>query len=249
MAILNVIELKKTYHDSKRGDVAVIDDFSLHIERGEFVSIVGKSGSGKTTLLEMLAGLQQPDSGQIFIDDKTVLGPCQDCGMVFQEYALFPWLTVQGNMEFGPRMHGINAQRRFQIVDNLIKMVGLNAFTKHYPHEISGGMKQLVAVARALANEPKILLMDEPFAAMDTQTRENLQRELLRIWHQTRETILFVTHNIEEAVYLADRVIVMTARPGKIKQEISISLPRPRHDALRMSSQFHELEDSIRSLI
>ncbi len=249
MAILNIDGLKKIFHDSKRGDVVAIDGFNLRVERGELVAIVGKSGCGKTTLLEMLAGLQKHESGEILLDGAPVVGPCQDCGMVFQEYALFPWLTVRGNMEFGPKVRGIDTQTRHRTVENLMRMVGLGAFAEHYPHEISGGMKQLVAVARALANEPKIVLMDEPFGAMDTQTRENLQYELLRLWRQTGKTILFVTHNVEEAVFLADRIIVMTARPGKVKQEIAVPLPRPRSDAIRTSQQFHELEDKVRSLI
>lgn len=249
MPILNVVGLKKVFHDGKRGDVVAIDDFSLRIQKGEFVSIVGRSGCGKTTLLEMMAGLQEYDSGQIFVDGNLVRGPHQDCGMVFQEYALFPWLTVKGNLEFGPRVRGIDASTRRRTVENLIRMVGLHAFARHYPHEISGGMKQLVALARALANKPKIILMDEPFAAMDPQTRENMQRELLNLWHQTGETILFVTHNVEEAIFLADRIVVMTARPGKVKQEIAVTLPRPRHDALRISPRFHELEDTIRKMI
>lgn len=249
MPILNVVDLKKVFRDGKRGDVVAIDDFNLRIKKGEFVSIVGRSGCGKTTLLEMMAGLQKYDSGQIFVDGNLVSGPHQGCGMVFQEYALFPWLTVKGNLEFGPRVRGIDAPTRRRTVENLIRMVGLHAFAGHYPHEISGGMKQLVALARALANEPKIILMDEPFAAMDPQTRESMQRELLKLWRQTGETILFVTHNVEEAIFLADRVVVMTARPGKVKQEIAITLPRPRDDALRMSPRFHELEDSIRRMI
>lgn len=249
MTILEVNELNKVYHDAKRGDVIVLADFSLRVKRSEFVSIVGRSGSGKTTLLEMVAGLQNPDTGKVFIDGSLVSGPRDDCGMVFQECALFPWLNIQRNLEFGPRVRGIHSSKRQKIVQSMIELIGLEAFTRHYPHELSGGMRQLAAVARALANEPKILLMDEPFAAMDTQTRENLQRELLKIWQQTGETILFVTHNIEEAIFLADRVVVMTSRPGKVKEIISVDLPYPRQDTLRMSQRFHELEDYIRKLI
>jgi NitT/TauT family transport system ATP-binding protein len=249
MTILEVHGLNKVYHDVKRGDVAVLDNFSLQVKHSEFVSIVGRSGSGKTTLLEIVAGLQKPDTGEVFIDGSPVSGPRDDCGMVFQECALFPWLNIQRNLEFGPRVRGIDNLKRQAIVQSMIKLIGLEAFTRHYPHELSGGMRQLAAVARALANEPKILLMDEPFAAMDTQTRENLQRELLKIWQQTGETILFVTHNIEEAIFLADRVVVMTSRPGKVKEIISVDLPHPRKDSLRISQQFHELEDYIRKLI
>ncbi len=213
---------------SEEGVITALKDINLEVKPGEFLCIIGPSGCGKTTLLRMIAGLDYPTSGKIILDGKEVRGPSPDRGMVFQEFSLFPWRTVLKNVEFGLQMQGIEAAKRREIAKKYIELVGLEGFENHYPHELSGGMKQRVAIARALATEPSILLMDEPFGSVDAQTRNILQEELLQIWQQTGKTILFVTHSVDEAVYLADRVVVMSARPGRIVECMNISIKRPR---------------------
>jgi NitT/TauT family transport system ATP-binding protein/sulfonate transport system ATP-binding protein len=198
------------------------------IEKGEFVCLIGASGCGKSTLLRIIAGFETPSSGEVMVYDHPVQGPGSDRGMVFQDYALFPWMTVRENISFGPRQKGLAKARIREIADEYLNMVGLAKFADRFPSQLSGGMKQRVAIARVLANEANILLMDEPFGALDALTREQLQDELLQIWARTQVTVIFVTHSVEEATLLSDRVIVMTAGPGRIESENTISLARPR---------------------
>jgi ABC-type nitrate/sulfonate/bicarbonate transport system ATPase subunit len=208
--------------------VEALRDVNLVVGKGEFVCLIGASGCGKSTLLRIIAGFEQPTAGSVAIYDHPVTGPGSDRGMVFQDYALFPWLTVRENIAFGPRQKGIEAARVRELSDEFVSMVGLTAFADRYPSQLSGGMKQRVAIARVLANEANILLMDEPFGALDALTREQLQDELLQIWARTGVTVIFVTHSVEEATLLADRVIVMTAGPGRIENDTPIDLERPR---------------------
>lgn len=225
-----------------------IRQLDLTVRQGEFLAIVGPSGCGKSTFLDMLAGLAQPSSGEIFIDGKLITGPALDRGIVLQGYALFPWRTVRQNVEFGLEIKKIPAKDRKEISQRYIDLVGLQNFEDRYPHELSGGMKQRVAIARALAYDPEVLLMDEPFAALDAQTRETLQDELLQIWEKTKKTIVFVTHAIDEAVFLADRVAVMTANPGTLKEIVAINLPRPR-TGIRSSAEFGWIRHKIWALL
>ncbi len=225
-----------------------IRHLDLTVRQGEFLAIVGPSGCGKSTFLDMVAGLAQPSSGEIFIDGKLITGPALDRGIVMQGYALFPWRTVRKNVEFGLEIKKVPKKDRKEISQRYIELVGLSNFEDRYPHELSGGMKQRVAIARALAYDPEVLLMDEPFAAVDAQTREVLQEELLRIWEKTKKTIIFVTHGIDEAVFLADRVAVMTAHPGTIKEIVNINLPRPR-DGIRSSADFGWVRHKIWELL
>lgn len=225
-----------------------IRQLDLTVRQGEFLAIVGPSGCGKSTFLDMLAGLAHPSSGEIFIDGKLITGPALDRGIVLQGYALFPWRTVRKNVEFGLEIKKIPAKDRKEISQRYIDLVGLQNFEDRYPHELSGGMKQRVAIARALAYDPEVLLMDEPFAALDAQTRETLQDELLQIWEKTQKTIVFVTHAIDEAVFLADRVAVMTANPGTLKEIVAIDLPRPR-TGIRSSAEFGWIRHKIWALL
>jgi NitT/TauT family transport system ATP-binding protein len=199
-----------------------LEDITLDVKSGEFLTLVGPSGCGKSTLLDLLAGLAAPTSGRILLDGRPISGPARDRGMVFQQYALFPWRTAVQNVEFGLDIAGLKAKERREKARHYLDLVGLSAFAERYPHELSGGMKQRVAIARSLAYDPEILLMDEPFAALDAQTRETLQGELLRIWRRTGKTIVFITHGIDEAVVLGQRVAVMTSRPGRIKQIVDV---------------------------
>jgi ABC-type nitrate/sulfonate/bicarbonate transport system ATPase subunit len=201
---------------------------------------VGPSGCGKSTLLRVVAGLIRPDSGTVLLDGEPITGPGADRGMVFQTYTLFPWLTVQGNVEYGPRLKGMPAAERAGIAREHLAAVGLTGFENSYPRELSGGMMQRVAIARALANQPKVLLMDEPFGALDAQTRSIMQEMLVTLWQQTPITILFITHDIDEAIFLSDRVYVMTARPGRVKQMLNIPLPRPRTLEMETTPEFIE---------
>lgn len=232
-------------------DLVALKEIDLAVERGEFLSVVGPSGCGKSTLLDIIAGLASPSSGSVYIDGRKIEGPALDRGIVFQGYALFPWRTVRGNIEFGLEIkNGASKKERSEIAQHYISLVGLDGFEDRYPHELSGGMKQRVAIARSLAYEPDVLLMDEPFAAVDAQTREILQAELLRIWEETRKTIIFVTHSIEEAVFLSDRVAIMTARPGKIKTAIDVPLPRPReNNDIRASCEFNQVRHAVWELL
>ncbi len=210
--------------------VQALSDINFSVEEGEFICVIGPSGCGKSTLISLIAGLEFPDSGQVFVDSKAVEGPSPDRLVVFQEAALFPWLTVLGNVEFGLKIAGVAEEERRTRALDVIKMVHLSKFINAHPHELSGGMKQRAAIARTLVMDPKILLMDEPFAALDAQTRQMLMEELQEIWQRTKKTVLFVTHNVREATFLSDRVFEITARPGTIKHEYPITLPRPRRE-------------------
>jgi nitrate ABC transporter ATP-binding subunit len=209
-------------------EVEALAPVDLAIPRGEFVCMIGASGCGKSTLLRIIAGFEEPTTGEVAIDGKPVTGPGSDRGMVFQDYALFPWMTVRQNISFGPRQRHLAREEIEKTTDEFIRMVGLERFADRYPNQLSGGMKQRVAIARVLANNANILLMDEPFGALDALTREQLQNELLQIWKRTGLTTIFVTHSVEEAVLLADRVLVMSAGPGKIDSDFRIDLARPR---------------------
>jgi NitT/TauT family transport system ATP-binding protein len=238
--------------------VVAVDRLSLDIRAGEFLAIVGPSGCGKTTVLNMLAGLDRPSAGTMTLNGRPIDGPGAERGVMFQDYALFPWRTVRGNVEFGliygPAGQGLSAAARDERVTRIIELVGLNGSEGKYPHQLSGGMRQRVALARLMANEPEILLMDEPLAALDAQTRIILQDELLRIWGQDRpaserRTVVFITHAIDEAVFLADRIVVLSSHPGRLKRIVDIDLPRPRGDATRKSAAFADLSQSIWELI
>ncbi len=238
---------KKNTEKSENKFVA-LQDVNLQIERGEFLVIVGPSGCGKSTFLDIIAGLTEPTSGNIFIDGKKITGPGLDRGIVMQGYALFPWRSVRQNIEFGLEIKNIQPQERNLVSQKYIELVGLHGFENHYPHELSGGMKQRVAIARALAYDPEVLLMDEPFAALDAQTREVLQEELLHVWGETKKTIIFVTHSIDEAVFLADRIAVMSANPGSIQEIVNVQLARPRKD-IRLSIDYRCTVQKIRELL
>ena len=225
--------------------VTALENISLDVDDKEFSVIVGPSGCGKTSLLRLVAGLIEPTEGAIFLDETRVSGPGRDRGMVFQSYTLFPWLTVQDNVEFGLRIAGQPADRRRDTARRFIAQVGLEGFERLYPKQLSGGMMQRVALARALANDPAILLMDEPFGALDSQTRTLMQELLLDIWQQSHKTVLFITHDIDESILLGDRVYVMTARPGRIKEMVEIDLPRPRTFEMLTSDAFMAIKRRI----
>jgi NitT/TauT family transport system ATP-binding protein len=238
--------------------VLAVDSADLTVEAGEFLTIVGPSGCGKSTILNLLAGLEVPSGGAVTMDGSAIEGPAAERGMVFQDYALFPWKTVRENVEFGlrygPHGKGVSRQERERRVARFIELVGLAGSETKYPHELSGGMRQRCAIARLIANEPEVLLMDEPFAALDAQTRIILQEELLRIWGQERpqaerRTVVFITHAIDEAVFLSDRVVVMSAHPGRIIETFTIDLARPRLDTVRAEPRFQELTQAIWHLI
>lgn len=230
--------------------ISALQDIHLEVKQGEFMVIVGPSGCGKSTLLDLLAGLTKPNSGQILLDGKAITGPDLDRGIVFQQYALFPWKTALANVEFGLEAKGVGKKERRATALEYIQLVGLSGFENRYPHELSGGMRQRIAIARSLAYDPEVLLMDEPFAALDAQTRETLQSELLRIWEATKKTIIFITHGIEEAVYLGQRVAVMTSRPGRIKKVIEVPFQeRSSEEDLRAHLEFVKLRHQIWDLL
>jgi NitT/TauT family transport system ATP-binding protein len=229
--------------------IEVLRDVSIQVEAGQFISIVGASGCGKTTLLRIIDGLVSPTSGEVSVDGRTVSGPGPDRGFVFQQDALFPWRTVLDNVIFGLEVQGKRKRESRERADGLIKLVGLAGFEHHFPHELSGGMRQRANLARALTIDPAVLLMDEPFAALDAQTREIMQGELLRIWRSNRKTVLFVTHQIDEAVYLSDQVIVMTSRPGRVKAVIQVNIERPRQLSVKRTPYFLGLVDEIWSMV
>ncbi|WP_242393284.1 ABC transporter ATP-binding protein [Anaeromyxobacter oryzisoli] len=226
---IRVAHVTKSYRGAGAAPgLLALDDVSLDVRRGELLALLGPSGCGKSTLLHVIGGLVQAE-GQVVVNGAPVRGPGLDRGIVFQDYALFPWRTVLANVAFGLEMKGLPAPERSRIAREQLRLVGLSAFEDRYPSQLSGGMKQRVALARALAFDPDVLLMDEPFAALDAQTRELLQIELLRVWERTGKTIVFVTHSIDEAVFLAQRVAVITARPGRVKEVLDVELPSPRH--------------------
>lgn len=246
--LLQVIDLTKTYDDNM-GHTVAIDKVNLEVDRSEFIMIVGPSGCGKTTLINMIGGLDSATSGQVLLDGKPVTGPGADRGMVFQGYSLFPWLTVRKNIEFGLKMKGVDPKERAEIAREYISLVGLDGFEDALPKQLSGGMRQRVAIARTLANKPEILLMDEPFGALDAQTRVVMQELLSEISRKTGTTILFITHDIDEAVLLGQRVYVMSRRPGTVKDVIKVNLPEIRnHDCLLMP-EFLEAKKLIMDML
>ena len=238
---IHIRNLSKTYV-TEDSETVVLEDFSLDIRKGELISIVGPSGCGKTTILRMLAGLVQPTSGKILIGDRECTTPGSDRGMVFQDFALFPWRSVRKNVEFGLEIAGMPKEQRRERADKYLKIVGLEKFADHRVHELSGGMKQRVALARALVTNPDVILMDEPFGALDAQTRNLMQAGLLKILDKTDQTIIFITHSVDEAVFLSDRIVILTKRPAKIKEVVEIDWPRPRD---RASPEFTALRKRI----
>jgi NitT/TauT family transport system ATP-binding protein len=232
-------------YEGRNSSVQALDNISFDIKPNAFTVIVGPSGCGKSSFLYLAAGLAEVTSGEILVNSKRVEGPGRDRGMVFQSYTLFPWLTVRKNVEYGPQRAGVDAAARRKISDHYLDEIGLSAFADHYPKQLSGGMMQRVAIARALANDPDILLMDEPFGALDSQTRRTMQKLLLRVWEHSQKTVAFVTHDIDEAILLGDRVLVMTARPGRIKADIAIDIPRPRDPGITLEPEFIALKRQI----
>jgi NitT/TauT family transport system ATP-binding protein len=240
--------VKKFYtKNGQRLEVLDVDRFA--VREGEFITVIGPSGCGKSTFLHIVGGFIKAEGGSIRVYGQEVSGPGPDRGMMFQEFALFPWKTVAGNVAWGLEVQGVARGEIEVVVRKYLEMMGLADFRNHYPAELSGGMKQRVALARVLAFDPKVLLMDEPFGALDAQTREVMQEEVTRLWDRTGKTIVFVTHDIEEAVYLGDRVVVLTARPGRIREEVRIELPRPRELTIKKSAQCHEYRNYIWDLI
>jgi len=249
MSKLVVDKVSMRFSTRKGGEIQALDGISLEVKDREFSVIVGPSGCGKSTLLRLVAGLNSTTGGEIRLDGEPIAGPSRDRGMVFQSYTLFPWLTVRKNVEFGPSVAGEPAADRTDKAHHYIEQVGLTGFENAYPRQLSGGMMQRVALARALANDPKILLMDEPFGALDSQTRTLMQELLLRIWEESHKTVLFITHDIDEALLLGDRVYVMSARPGRIRQEIDVTIPRPRSVDALTTPEFVALKRGVMTLI
>lgn len=236
--------IEKKYN-TRKGEVVALNGVNFDIKENEFICVIGPSGCGKSTLLNIIAGLLEPTAGQILVDCKPIQGTGTDRGVVFQQYALFPWLTVKKNVEFGLKLKGLSKDECDSIAMKYLKMVELEKFADSYPKELSGGMKQRVAIARAYAMNPEVLLMDEPFGALDAQTRTQLQTELLKAWQEENKTCFFVTHDIEEAIVLATRVVIMSARPGRIKEVVDIDIPYPRDQETKMSERFIELKNHI----
>lgn len=245
---LRVHHVSKVF-EQKDQVVTALEDTNFDVREGEFVTILGPSGCGKSTILKVIAGLTEPSSGYVMLNNRRINGPGADRGMVFQAYTLFPWLTVEQNIAFGLQLKGMAKVERQEIVQHYLELIGLSGFGAMYPNNLSGGMKQRVAIARALANDPEVLLMDEPFGALDAQTRTVMQELLLKVWEESQKTILFVTHDIDEAIFMGDRVYVMTARPGRLKAEIPVPISRPRNFSIKTSPEFMHLKGEILELI
>ncbi len=252
MSFIDVNGVTKVYR-RRAEEVHALDNVALQAEFGEFICLLGVSGCGKSTLLQILSGLEPATAGTVTINGQPLAGPHADASVVFQEHGLFPWMSARTNIAFNLKARGVPAAKRQQISDDLIKVVGLSGFENKYPHELSGGMRQRVGIARALTTSPKILLMDEPFGALDAQTRGIMQAELLRVWALHKATVVFVTHSIDEAVFLADRIVIMTPRPGRIRKIIPVDLPRPRDPTTpefneHMRLVLNEIHDDISRL-
>jgi NitT/TauT family transport system ATP-binding protein len=246
--VLSIEHLGREF-ESANGNLVALKDVNFSVRQREFISVIGPSGCGKSTLIRVVAGLEDPSSGIVAVDGVPVTGPGADRGMVFQNYTLFPWLTVRKNVLFGPRMKGSRASDANRAADEWLKLVGLSDFAELYPAQLSGGMKQRVAIARALANDPRILLMDEPFGALDAQTRGSMQAHLLRIWQAADVTVLFITHDLDEAIYLSDRIVVLGARPGRILEIIDVPVARPRAPEQFLSAHFLATKKRLEELI
>lgn len=243
------IENVKKVFDSRNGEVVALNGVSMDIMENEFITVVGPSGCGKSTLLNIIAGLSEPTSGEVYCDGKLVQGTGPERGVVFQQYALFPWLTVRKNIEFGLNLKGIKGKEADEIIEHYVKMVDLEDFIDHYPKELSGGMRQRVAIARAYAVNPSVLLMDEPFGALDAQTRTQLQDELLKTWETEKKTCFFITHDVDEAIILGQKVVIMSARPGRIKEIVDINIPYPRTQETKISKEFLDIKNYIWSQV
>ncbi|MBD1869369.1 ABC transporter ATP-binding protein [Cyanobacteria bacterium FACHB-471] len=245
---LEVAQLHKQFK-TRNSPIVALKDINLHIEEGEFVCAVGASGSGKSTLLRLIAGLETPTAGEVRVDGVRVTGPGADRGMVFQNYTLYPWMTVAKNVGFGLKLQGMSEKECKQRVSYYLDVVGLSQFANALPKELSGGMKQRVAIARALASQPKILLMDEPFGALDVQTKETMQQFLLQVWERTRTSIFMITHDVEEAVFLSQRIYVLTSRPGTILREVVLDLPSQRDYHIKRQPKFQDYKEEIMGLL
>jgi len=241
--------VSKTYTSSKGELVEALRDVNLQVKDREFVALLGPTGCGKTTLLKLVAGLIKPTTGEIRLNKNKINGPGVDRGMVLQNYTLFPWLNVWDNIEFGLRLNGMPKEKRYELVEHYIRLIGLKEFENAYPSELSVGMQQRVAIARTMVTNPEILLMDEPFGALDTQTRSLMQELLLDVWEKDNKTVLFVTHDVEEAIFLADTIYVSTAQPGTIKAKIDVRIPRPRTFETKTSRRFLKLNKQLREMI
>jgi NitT/TauT family transport system ATP-binding protein len=248
MSQIDLIDISMVYRTGRQ-EVVALDGITMSVRDGEFACIVGSSGCGKSTLLLIAAGLLRPTTGEVRVGGRLEFEPGADRGMVFQTYSLYPWLSVRRNIEFGLELKGMPAAERRRISDELIRLMGLEGFADAYPKALSGGMRQRVAIARALANDPEVLLMDEPFGALDAQTRQLMQELLMDIWQRYRKTVLFVTHDIEEAVFLADTIYIMTSRPGRIRTVIPVDLPRPRTFDTLASDEFNRLRREVLKII
>ncbi len=244
---LQVNNLNKNF-ETKQGSLAVLKDINMTIAQGEFICAVGASGSGKSTLLRQIAGLDRPTTGEVKVDGTRVTGPGPDRGMVFQHYTLYPWMNVQKNTEFGLKLQGLSKKERREKASYYLNVVGLENFAKSLPKELSGGMKQRCAIARALASEPKVMLMDEPFGALDIHTKESMHQFMLELWEKTNLTIFMITHDVEEAVFLSNRIYALTARPGTVQKEMSIKLP-DRNVTVKRHSIFHDYRDELMELL
>ncbi|GAB7547404.1 ABC transporter ATP-binding protein [Cupriavidus sp. CuC1] len=242
MSALSIQQVSRTFVNPRGGQTLALQPTDFEVADNDFVTILGPSGCGKSTLLRIVAGLDTPTTGRVLLDGQEVTGPGAERGMVFQSYTLFPWLTIEQNVRFGLRERGMSEADQRERSDFFIQRVGLRGFEHHFPKQLSGGMQQRTAIARALANDPKILLLDEPFGALDNQTRVLMQELLLGIWEAARKTVLFVTHDIDEAIFMANRVAVFSARPGRIKRTIDVDFPHPRHYTIKTSPEFSELK-------
>ncbi|HET9959655.1 MAG TPA: ABC transporter ATP-binding protein [Polyangiaceae bacterium] len=246
--VLRVQDLGREY-ESANGPLQALRGVEFSVREGEFMSVIGPSGCGKSTLIRIIAGLDHPSSGAVVVDTEPVRGPARDRGMVFQNYTLFPWLSVKRNVMFGLRMRGLRRREAEERACHWLELVGLIDFRDHYPAQLSGGMKQRVAIARALCNEPRILLMDEPFGALDAQTRCQMQAHLLRIWEQAKVTILFITHDLDEAIHLSDRIVVLGRNPGRVLEVIEVPVPRPRSSSQLLTGHFLSAKRRLEELI
>jgi NitT/TauT family transport system ATP-binding protein len=244
--MLSLKNVSKTYVTERLEGVQALNGISFELPPGEFLGVVGPTGCGKTTLLRLIAGLEKADSGEIIMPDTKAMSPAGRCGMVFQQHSLFPWRTVIGNIAFGLEVQGMTKAHRLERAKKMLELVGLNKFARAYPYELSGGMQQRAAIARALAANPETLLMDEPFGALDERTRYYMQNELLAVWSEEKKSVIFVTHNIDEAIYLSDRVIIISGQPGEIVRDMNINLIRPRN---RLAKEFLDYHLAIREVL